>query len=377
MDGNENVHCPHAGWTGAGVCGSLCDNYCYQQNTTCALDTPDRIPDPACQDLCSYFPAGTPGDVQGNSIDCRMYHMSVAAGTSTTTHCPHVGYTGGNVCGTWCDNYCSWTGSLCDLNYKDYPTCMVACAAMNVGAQGDQSGPSATCRTYHTVASVIFNNDVHCTHAAQISLSGVCGTNIQNTCQFSTNACLGPLATYATEPNCEAILAPFPAGTPAGTDTSGNSVSCRLYHVTTGINLNQTNIHCPHAGPDGGNGVCGTICDAYCTLSNVTCPQNFGSNDACYTACAKFNATGVPGATGGDTIQCRLYHVGVATISSGTDRTTHCTHASVGGAGVCGGSTATTGTGTATGTSTGTGTSETTSSAAVVVASLSLLALFI
>ena len=45
------------------------------------------------------------GDTTGNTIGCRLYHAGAAA-ADPVLHCPHAGPTGGNVCGSWCDNYC-------------------------------------------------------------------------------------------------------------------------------------------------------------------------------------------------------------------------------------------------------------------------------
>jgi len=309
--------------------------------------------------------------------------LSVAAGNDIPdVHCPHTGYTGGGQCGSWCTNYCDRALSLCSSPtispsiYPDMPTCMRACAAMNTGNQTDQSGASVTCRTYHAVASLVYNDNVHCTHASQPSASGVCGTSIQNLCQFHINACTGSLQSFNSEAQCNNIFATFPIGFPNA--TGGNSVDCRLYHVGYGITQNLTSVHCPHADVTGGNGVCGTICDGFCQLMNATCPSNYGSNAACATACAAFPSNGIDGAVSGNTAQCRVYHAGVASTPGGSPlySVTHCPHTTISGGGVCSSSstdTSASGTasGTGTGTSSGTGTATatgTTSSASVIVA---------
>jgi len=54
------------------------------------------------------------------------------------------------------------------------------------------------------------------------------------------------------------------------------------------------------------------------------------------TACAAMSNSGSQGDTSGNTVQCRIYHAGVAGNPS-TNAVTHCPHAGPNGAGVCGG----------------------------------------
>src|SRR2546430_1085986 len=62
----------------------------------------------ACQTYCTTaagWPAGMKDATSGNTIGCRLYHATAAA-ADPVFHCPHAGPTGGNLCGTWCENYC-------------------------------------------------------------------------------------------------------------------------------------------------------------------------------------------------------------------------------------------------------------------------------
>ena len=108
-------------------------------------------------------------------------------------------------------------------------------------------------------------------------------------------------------------------------DTSGDTVACRAYHAEAA--KGNAVVHCPHAGPSGGN-TCGTWCEVFCDLHARNCPGNlaiFADRGACMTACGAMPTSGKPNDTSGDTIQCRIYHLGVA----GTDATaamTHCPH---------------------------------------------------
>jgi hypothetical protein len=48
-----------------------------------------------------------------------------------------------------------------------------------------------------------------------------------------------------------------------------------------------------------------------------------------------YPADGEDGAAGGDSVQCRIYHLGVAGSDGDTSAAVHCPHGSVGGGGVC------------------------------------------
>jgi hypothetical protein len=113
------------------------------------------------------------------------------------------------------------------------------------------------------------------------------------------------------------------AGWPAGTtgDTSGNTIGCRLYHA--GAAAADPVLHCPHAGPTGGN-VCGSYCENYCQLMAKNCTGANAVYDAatCMSKCTTIPTSGQVNDTAGNTIQCRIYHLGAAA----TDPVLHCPH---------------------------------------------------
>jgi hypothetical protein len=128
---------------------------------------------------------------------------------------------------------------------------------------------------------------------------------------------------YASTVECNAYCS-MASGWPAGTTgtTTGNSIGCRLYHA--GAAAADPVVHCPHAGPTGGN-VCGSWCENYCELMAKNCTGANAVYDAatCMTKCAMIPTSGKPGDTTGNSVQCRIYHLGVAF----TDPGTHCAHA--------------------------------------------------
>jgi hypothetical protein len=75
---------------------------------------------------------------------------------------------------------------------------------------------------------------------------------------------------------------------------------------------------------DAGDSPCGHYCAdelEYCTGANA----QFHDIATCKTACAKYPTTGKDGDTMGDTLQCRVYHLGNAAADPGL----HCPHTGV------------------------------------------------
>ena len=98
---DANVHCPHAGPSGAGTCVAddppLCADYCatYLKNCTDKLNAYKDEAD--CLAQCAVWYPGKDGDTVGDTIGCREYHANVAQG-DPDTHCPHAGPGGAMVC---------------------------------------------------------------------------------------------------------------------------------------------------------------------------------------------------------------------------------------------------------------------------------------
>lgn len=86
------THCVHAGPGGAGACGSNCEGFCAIAVATCPTEHPDEA---TCMTTCMGFADTEPfdaGDVAGDTLACRLYHLSVAAtdAASAMTHCAHT-----------------------------------------------------------------------------------------------------------------------------------------------------------------------------------------------------------------------------------------------------------------------------------------------
>jgi hypothetical protein len=145
-------------------------------------------------------------------------------------------------------------------------------------------------------------------------------------CQTVTQTCTGQFAQYPTYEGCLAVCSLLPGG--ADGDTTGNTVFCRLQ--AAGQAPLEPSYYCPIAGP-GGNDLCGSNCDALCTLVSALCASTDSEEvEDCAKSCAevedKKTYSVAPEAKmyEGKHVQCRLYHASVATQS---DVEQHCQHA--------------------------------------------------
>ncbi|MFT3775473.1 MAG: hypothetical protein QM820_59760 [Minicystis sp.] len=86
---NATMHCPHAGPGGAGYCGDDCAGYCNLAMGACPSVYASAQD---CLDTCKTFTTMGPftsAAVTGDTLECRLYHASVAAGDNM--HCAHIG----------------------------------------------------------------------------------------------------------------------------------------------------------------------------------------------------------------------------------------------------------------------------------------------
>lgn len=90
--GAPALHCPHAGPTGGGVCGTWCENYCHLAMKNCTGANSLWADGAACATGCETISdEGKPGDVKFDTIQCRLYHVGAPAFADAGTHCSHAG----------------------------------------------------------------------------------------------------------------------------------------------------------------------------------------------------------------------------------------------------------------------------------------------
>jgi hypothetical protein len=139
------------------------------------------------------------------------------------------------------------------------------------------------------------------------------GVSCSAYCTAIQSKCSGDEAVYQNEGECRAVCEQMPLGHVG--DESGNTVYCRLDLLQSGAF--EGGPDCPAVGP-GGNGVCGTNCDAFCSLRERACGA-IDPNDPdvsrpgfCEASCPGLADSGtfsVSTAANTDTLQCRLTHL--------------------------------------------------------------------
>ncbi len=158
--------------------------------TVCTNNNNQYEDNATCMSMCT---GGIPADAgagaqAGDSLACRMYHLSVASTSSALAdiHCPHAGPYGYGVCGSLCEDFCNqYFTSVCKTDnttgYVNRDACLTYCKTAagsdaGAGAPGNSaSAPSMLCREYHLENAIKATtvNGPHCDHAG-LAGGGVC-----------------------------------------------------------------------------------------------------------------------------------------------------------------------------------------------------------
>jgi hypothetical protein len=137
-------------------------------------------------------------------------------------------------------------------------------------------------------------------------------------CEAMQQNCTESSQTYANLTVCTNVCGILPAG--KNTDTSGNTVHCRLQAAMSGEPED-----CQTSSPMS-NGTCGSHCENYCYLLKRLCPGSFENDATCEAECAQISDIGnftVMPEDEGNTLQCRFYHL----TSAALNPQVHCPHA--------------------------------------------------
>ncbi len=105
----------------------------------------------------------------------------------------------------------------------------------------------------------------------------------------------------------------------------GNTVHCRLDRAKAAAS--SASEECASAGPSGGDGACGTSCEAWCHLLESECPRDFDGLWDCPTACSALDKSGgfdIEANYYADTVECRLIHLGA--VGDEKQESVHCGH---------------------------------------------------
>ena len=162
-----------------------CDSYCTNIMQNCTLDNQEYINRNVCLAMCSHFEPGVAGEQEHDSLACRVYHTTAAAG-DPGVHCRHAGPTGGGHCGDQpCEAFCLLENALCGGHpYDPYDggesTCRAQCPQFTYVSAGEDagdltftSGNTLNCRIYHLESAYDLSNPAaqttHCPHTGVIS----------------------------------------------------------------------------------------------------------------------------------------------------------------------------------------------------------------
>jgi hypothetical protein len=167
---------------------SACEVYCDEVLANCTGKYEQYRSPEQCLEVCKRLPAGTPGDGNVNSVECRTRQARFAE-SEAFLYCKSAGPLGAGKCGSNCESYCSLMDATCTQSatagnaelsyYSDTQACLAGCAAI----PDDPTGPT----------------------------------------QYSSSATIEPSTLV------------------------GNNVYCRTYHVTAGLEGDSASEHCPHA----------------------------------------------------------------------------------------------------------------------------------
>lgn len=128
-------------------------------------------------------------------------------------------------------------------------------------------------------------------------------------CATARQNCSGSNSLFASANDCQQacdvlqFVQPFSA---RPGDETGNSVHCRLFWAGEAA-MSDPSIACEAASVPGG-GVCGSLCEVYCDVTELQCsaPPLWMDPSECTMACAGLPTGGGPTARSGDSVQCRI-----------------------------------------------------------------------
>jgi hypothetical protein len=133
-----------------------------------------------CLSVCGRLPAGDPGSMQGDNIQCRLWQAQTAkdlAQAEKVSTCAGAGPGGDASCGDMCDAVCTIMATACtgaQQKFASKDDCKASCnEAAQVGVPftaaptpaNIQHSPTIECRVWHACAASQ-SAIPHCDHAA-------------------------------------------------------------------------------------------------------------------------------------------------------------------------------------------------------------------
>jgi len=207
-----------------------------------------------------------------------------------------------------------------DFDPTDAEACLDACDTLSTdGSPSAYNEDTVQCRISHIVTAA---NDpgqlFHCGHGAPVPTEycdePVPSPDCDTYCEIMYKTCPEQLLSGNLD-TCP--LACDASGVLLGKmgDTWGNSLGCRIFHAGNAFYGDPQ--ACQAASPAGGN-VCGSYCTVYCDLAMAVCKddnQLYDVPDTCIDTCLGFDTSGAPEDFMGNTLQCRVNWLLLATHS--------------------------------------------------------------
>jgi hypothetical protein len=149
-----------------------------------------------------------------------------------------------------CERYCNTVAAACTGENEQYASiggCLNVCALLEAGEEGT-IGNTVECRLARAELAQATGEPASYCFSAGPGGAGVCGSNCEGFCAIMAQTCTLMGAFEDCLPLCAQV--PDLSGPPSGTTyntslQSGDSVQCRLYHVTAATLDSVT--HCSHA----------------------------------------------------------------------------------------------------------------------------------
>jgi hypothetical protein len=145
-----------------------CERYCGEVMETCTGEYQLYASTETCLGTCAHLAAGTEGDTEGNTIECRRTQAQRARQTlERGEYCRRAGPGGDGVCGTNCEGFCAIVIPVCGATaFGSDEECLEVCSGVPDSHDYHVPVPnedSIQCRLYHATSSTVATE--HCSHA--------------------------------------------------------------------------------------------------------------------------------------------------------------------------------------------------------------------
>ncbi len=133
-----------------------CAIYCDKAQEFCTAGNTLFSSQAQCFSTCATYPkGGLENDFVGDTVQCRVYHLTLAASSDPNTHCPHASQGGGGMCEgpAPCGEYCGLFLEGCNRTTQDYAgldECLMTCDAFAQNGRGAMAtDDTVQCRLEH------------------------------------------------------------------------------------------------------------------------------------------------------------------------------------------------------------------------------------